>query len=115
MAMHDRADGSVSPGRLNRRTLLRGIAATGATTALGALLAACGSGGATATPKPAATTGAGGTAAPAATTGSAPSAASGGTTATQASSAGAPKKGGAIKAELDSDIANLDPMPSSLL
>jgi peptide/nickel transport system substrate-binding protein len=112
MAMHDRADESVSSGRLNRRALLRGIAATGATTALGALLAACGSSSATSTPKPAGNTG--GTAAPAATTGSAASAASG-TTATQAPSAGTPKKGGTIKAELDSDIANLDPMPSSLL
>ncbi len=114
MAIHDGADALTTRGRLNRRTLLRGIAATGATTALGALLAACGSGSATEAPKVAATTGAGGTTAPAATTGSGATTA-GGTTATQATSAGAPKKGGAIKAELDSDIANLDPMPSSLL
>ncbi|MCA1667421.1 MAG: ABC transporter substrate-binding protein, partial [Thermomicrobia bacterium] len=95
MTTHDEADTSMTPGRVNRRTLLRGIAATGATTALGALLAACGSSSATATAKPA-----GGTS---------------GTTATQATSAGAPKKGGTIKAEINSDIANLDPMPSSLL
>ncbi|MDQ2786170.1 MAG: ABC transporter substrate-binding protein [Chloroflexota bacterium] len=111
--MHDGADLSVSSGRLNRRTLLRGAAAAGATTALGALLAACGSGSATATAKPAG--GTSGTTAPAATTGSGAASAVSGTTATQAASAGAPKKGGAIKAELDSDIANLDPMPSSLL
>jgi len=113
MTMHDGADESVSPGRLNRRTLLQGAAATGATTALGALLAACGSGSATTAPKPAG--GTSGTTAPAATTGSGVASAVSGTTATQATSAGAPKKGGAIKAELDSDIANLDPMPSSLL
>ncbi|MGI8689998.1 MAG: ABC transporter substrate-binding protein [Thermomicrobiales bacterium] len=111
--MHDEANESVSLRRLNRRTLLRGIAATGATTALGALLAACGSGSATATAKPAG--GTSGTTAPAATTGSGAASAVSVTTATQATSAGAPKKGGAIKAELDSDIANLDPMPSSQL
>jgi peptide/nickel transport system substrate-binding protein len=133
MTTHDGADGSVSPARLNRRTLLRGIAATGAAGALGALLAACGSGSsATDTPKAAvATTGsaaattapaAAGASAPAATTGSSPTTAApaattagSATTAPAASSAGTPKKGGAIKAELDSDIANLDPMPSSLL
>ncbi|MCA1669096.1 MAG: hypothetical protein LC793_17215, partial [Thermomicrobia bacterium] len=99
--MHDGSDesASFSLGPLSRRTLLRGIAAAGATTALGALLAACGSTSATNTPKAAGGT-TGGTVAPAATTGS---------------GASAPKKGGAIKAELDSDIANLDPMPSSLL
>ena len=127
MTTHDGAGESVSHARLNRRTLLRGIAATGATTALGALLAACGSSSsATDTPKAAAaTTGsaaattapaAAGASAPAATTGSSPTtAAPAATTAPAASSAGTPKKGGAIKAELDSDIANLDPMPSSLL
>jgi len=113
MAIGDSTDETVLSRRLNRRTLLRGVAATGATTALGALLAACSSGSATEAPK-ATAAGASGTSAPAATTGSGATAA-GGTTATQASSAGAPKKGGAIKAELDSDIANLDPMPSSLL
>src|SRR4051812_1206940 len=135
MAMHDGADGSRTVARLSRRAFLRGVAAAGATTALGALLAACGgSSSATNTAaKPAATTGAApaattgaapaaSAAAPAATTGAAPagSAAPAATTgtasaATSAPAAGAPKKGGAIKAELDSDIANLDPMPSSLL
>jgi len=113
MTMHDEADTSMTPGRVNRRTLLRGIAATGATTALGALLAACGSGSATATAKPAG--GTSGTTAPAATTGSGAASAVSGTTATQATSAGAPKKGGTIKAEINSDIANLDPLASALL
>lgn len=139
--MHDGADTSVSHLRLNRRTFLRGVAAAGATSALGALLAACGSSTATDTPKPAApTTGAApaattasvaattapaaaGASAPAATTGSssttaapaATTAASGGTAATQPSSAGAPKKGGALKAEINSDVQNLDPLGSSLL
>ncbi|MDQ6833406.1 MAG: ABC transporter substrate-binding protein [Chloroflexota bacterium] len=114
MTTHDEADDSVSSGWLNRRTLLRGIAATGATTALGALLAACGSGGsATTAPKPAG--GTSGTTAPAATTGSGAASAVSGTTATQAPSAGVPKKGGTIKAEINSDVANLEPMPSSLL
>lgn len=37
------------------------------------------------------------------------------TTSSGGAAAGAPKKGGAIKAGLDSDVANLDPMRSSLL
>lgn len=115
--------------RLSRRTLLRRIAATGATTALGALLAACGgTSTATDTPKPA--TGAA-TTAPSATTGttsgaaSAPAAttaSSSGSTApttaptvapTQAASAaGTPKKGGTLKAGLDGDVLSFDPLTS---
>jgi len=112
MTMHDEADESDSSGRLNRRTLLRGIAAAGATAALGAVLVACGgsSSGATEAPKAAGSTS--GTAAPAA---SATTGGSGSAAATQPASAGAPKKGGAIKAEINSDVANLDPLASSLL
>ena len=140
MTTHDGANPSVPPARLNRRTFLRGVAAAGATSVIGALLAACGSSKATDTPKPAAaTTGAAPAAttgsvaatsapaaaaasAPAATTGTSPTtaapaatAAGSGTTATQATSAGTPKKGGALKAEINSDVQNLDPLASSLL
>lgn len=129
--MTTRSDSNQPMGqaRVNRRTLLRGIAATGATTALGALLAACGgSSTATDTPKPA--TGAA-TTAPAATTGttsgaaSAPAAttasSSGGSTApttapTQAASAaGTPKKGGTLRAGLNGEIGNLDPLLSGFV
>ncbi len=85
--------------RLSRRRVLRGIAAMGATTALGALLAACGGSGATATdtPKPAATTGTSGTAAPAATS---------------APASGTPKKGGTLRAANNLEVATLDPLTS---
>lgn len=111
--------------RLSRRLVLRGVAAAGATSALGALLAACGSSSATATPKPAATaaatsgavgtTGAPATTAPAvATTGSAPAAGSA-TAATQAPSAGAPKKGGTLRAAQSNENATLDPLTSGFV
>jgi peptide/nickel transport system substrate-binding protein len=112
--------------------MLRGVAATGAATTLGALLAACGASSATATPKPA-TAATGASSAPSAavaTTAPAPTAAttggtsqaapatvaSGGTTPTQAASAGAVKKGGTLKAGLSgSDILTLDPMTSGAI
>jgi len=97
--------------RLSRRAILHGVAATGATAALSALLAACGSSTTTATntAAPVATKPSGGTAAPTSQpSGAAPAA-------TQATSASAPKRGGTIKAEINSDVQNLDPMPSTLL
>ncbi len=110
MTRHTGADGFHAPGRLSRRTLLRSAAVAGATTALSTLLAACGStSAATATPKVAAAvtvTGAT-TAATIVTSAASPAA--------QSPSAGAPKRGGTIKAEINSDVANLDPMPSTLL
>ncbi len=115
--------------RLSRRQMISGMAgATGA-----AILAACGSSSATTAPAsgtqaPAATTGStAATKAPAATTGGATAAAtsatgataapgSAGATPAPAGAAAAPgKKGGMIRAELDSDIANLDPLLSTLL
>ncbi len=110
MTRHTGADGFHAPGRLSRRTLLRSVAVAGATTALSALLAACGStSAATATPKvAAAVTVTGATTAAAIVTSAASPAA-------QSPSAGAPKRGGTIKAEINSDVANLDPMPSTLL
>ncbi len=109
MTSHIGVDGFHAPGRLSRRIFLRTVAATGATTALSALLAACGSSSAaTATPKVAAIPVTGATTAPAIAAGAAPAA-------TQSPSAGAPKKGGTIKAEINSDVQNLDPMPSTLL
>lgn len=79
--------------RLSRREVLRRAAALGlGATAFSSLLAACGG----ATNMPTTTTGGAGGGTPAA-------------------SGGTPKKGGSIKAGLDSDIANLDPMRSSLL
>ena len=117
--------------RVNRRSVLRGIAASGAAGALGALLAACGGGNtATDTPKPAATTGGAAptTAAPttaAATTAPAPTTATTGgatqaapatvssaptTAATQAASA--VKKGGTLKAGTDGDMLTFDPLTS---
>jgi len=98
--------------RLSRRLVLRGVAAAGATSALGALLAACGG----------STTSATNTAAPSVTKASASTTAStnqpqsGTPAASQAPSsaprAGTPKKGGTIKAGLDSDIITLDPLVS---
>ncbi len=130
MRVHQGADGMVARARLSRRAILGGVAGS----AVAAILAACGSSTATDTPKPAATTGAATTApttaagsaaasgsAPAATTGAAPTTApatvSGAptTAATQAASAGPVKKGGTVKAEINSDVQNLDPMPSTLL
>jgi len=107
---HDSTD-ATRIARLSRRAILRGSAATGATAALSALLAACGSSTTTATntAAPVATKPSGGTAAPTSQpSGAAPAA-------TQATSAGAPKRGGTIKAEINSDVQNLDPMPSTLL
>ncbi|PZS02636.1 MAG: ABC transporter substrate-binding protein [Chloroflexi bacterium] len=97
--------------RLSRRLVLRGVAAAGATSALGALLAACG-GSATNTAAPAATKPAGAATQPAAASsvaGSAPTAAA----APSAQAAGgAIKKGGALKAGLDGDILTFDPLTS---
>jgi peptide/nickel transport system substrate-binding protein len=130
MTRQGNADGSLSHDRLSRRAFLRGGAAAGAATALGALLAACGSSSATDTPKPAAATvaapaaatgaapaatTASASAAPAATTAAVPAATTTAPAATSASAAGAVKKGGAIKAEINSDVQNLDPLASSLL
>ncbi len=120
MTGHDRANGSSSHIhiRLGRRTLLRRGAASGAAIALGALLAACGGGSAaTDTPKPAASSVTGGapTTAPTGATNVAPAATVAGNAATTAPNAGTPKKGGTIKAEINSDVQNLDPMPSTLL
>jgi peptide/nickel transport system substrate-binding protein len=116
--------------RVNRRLVLRGIAAAGASGVLGALLAACGGSTATDTPKPAATTGTTGTtsapttaaaqptaasgSAPAATTGAAtqPAPATVGSAATQAASTGPVKKGGTLKAGTDGDMLTFDPLTS---
>ena len=105
-------------GRVSRRLVLRGVAAAGATSALGALLAACGSSAATATPKPAASsvTGAAATTAPAAATSAAPAAsASSGTQATTAPAAGTPKKGGMLRAAQSNENATLDPLTSGFV
>jgi len=78
--------------------------------------AAATTGGSAATKSPAATTGAttGGTTSAPVATGA--TGATGATTAPAPAAAAAPgKKGGMIRAELDSDIANLDPMLSTLL
>jgi peptide/nickel transport system substrate-binding protein len=130
MTMHDGADTPRARSRMSRRAILGGVAGS----AMAAILAACGGSSATDTPKPAAATTAstsaasGSTTAPtAATTGqatqAAPATASGGAAtssgataaATPATNAGAVKKGGAIKAEINSDVQNLDPLYSSLL
>ena len=123
MATHDGTGGRFA-GQVSRRAMLGGLAGTAAA----AILAACG--GTTATQAPqattAATTGAAATTAPTTTTGSAPAATVGSvpaattggaapTAATQPASAGTPKKGGALRAEINSDVANLDPLASSLL
>jgi peptide/nickel transport system substrate-binding protein len=97
---------------LSRRAMLRGVAAVGATSALGALLAACGGSGGGATDTPKAASGTTGTA-PASTTAPASGAASvQPTTAPPAAAAGAPKKGGTLKAGLDGDILTFDPLTS---
>lgn len=75
--MFDRPDRT----RLSRRALIQGAAALSATTAIGAVLAACGGSSATDTPKPAATTAAATTAPAAATT--APTTAAGSAVATR--------------------------------
>jgi len=91
--------------RLSRRLVLRGVAAAGATSALGALLAACG-GSATNTAAPATTKPAGAATQPAAASsvaGSAP---------TTAAAAGPPKKGGTLRAANNLEVATLDPLTS---
>ncbi len=114
--VNDGSDTTVVTVRLSRRAVLRGIAVAGATSALGALLAACGGSTTTATntPKPAATTGASGTTAPAAT--SAPAASASGQTGAAPSpstpAAGAPKKGGTLRAANNLEVATLDPLTS---
>ena len=100
---------------LSRRIVLRGIAAIGASGALGALLAACGgsSTAATNTAAPVATKPAGAATQPA---GAASGVAGGAPTAAAATSAqaagGAVKKGGTLKAGLDGDILTFDPLTS---
>ncbi|MDQ6601716.1 MAG: ABC transporter substrate-binding protein, partial [Chloroflexota bacterium] len=115
MTRADETDTAMIPVPLSRRTMLRGIAAAGASGALGALLAACGgsSAAATNTAAPAATKPAGAaTTQPAAAAsgvaGGAPTAAG----ATSAPAAGAVKKGGTLKAGLDGDILTFDPLTS---
>ncbi len=107
-------DPSALSTRLSRRALLRGVAATGATTALGTLLAACGGSKtpATSTSAPAAAA----SAAPAATRISGTTTGSGATTAASPAPAqaagGTVKKGGTLKAGLDGDILTFDPLTS---
>ena len=107
-------DPSALSTRLSRRALLRGVAATGATTALGTLLAACGGSNApaTSTSAPAAAA----SAAPAATRISGTTTGSGATTAASPAPAqaagGTVKKGGTLKAGLDGDILTFDPLTS---
>lgn len=112
MTTTDGSDTSLRRERVSRRVILGGIAgAAGA-----AILTACG-GAATEAPRATAGTTGGATTAPA-TTGSGTTAtqpASAGTTAAQPMGAGTPKRGGTLKAEIDSDVANLDPLASSLL
>jgi peptide/nickel transport system substrate-binding protein len=118
---------------VSRRMFLRGVAAAGATSALGALLAACGGSSATDTPKPVASSATGAaTTAPAAAT-AAPAAASApaavgspaaATSApaasvaqptTAAAAAGTPKKGGTLRAANNIEIATLDPLTSGFV
>ena len=129
-------DTPITSARLSRRAMLRGVAAVGASGALGALLAACGGSSTTATntAAPAATKPAGAATQPAAAassvTGSAPTAAAASsaavapTSATAATpaaaaspaAAGAVKKGGTLKAGLfGSDILSLDPLTSGAI
>ena len=109
--------GQLSKGRLSRRLVLRGVAAAGATSALGALLAACGGSAATDTPKPAASsvTGGAATTAPAAATKAPAASASSGGQATTAPAAGAPKKGGMLRAAQSNENATLDPLTSGFV
>jgi peptide/nickel transport system substrate-binding protein len=110
--VNEGVDAMARPARLSRRAMLRGVAATGATTALGALLAACGGGNtaATSTSAPAASV------APAATKAAGTTTGSGATTAASPAPAqaagGAVKKGGTLKAGLDGDILTFDPLTS---
>ena len=124
--------------RFGRRAMLRGIAAVGASSALGAVLAACGGSSTTATntAAPAATKAASAATQPAAAassvTGSVPTtaaaaspaavaatsapAATPAAAASPAASAGAVKKGGTLKAGLfGSDILSLDPLTSGAI
>ncbi|MHB8647948.1 MAG: ABC transporter substrate-binding protein, partial [Thermomicrobiales bacterium] len=114
----------LNSGRLSRRGMLRGVAAAGATSALGALLAACGgSSAATSTTKPAATTGSTAATAPAVATGAAPaattapagSASSGQPTTAPVAAAGTPKKGGMLRAAQSNENATLDPLTSGFV
>jgi peptide/nickel transport system substrate-binding protein len=98
--------------------MLRGVAAAGATTALGALLTACvgSTTAATSTSAPAASS------APSATKAAGTTTSSGAATGTGATAAASPapaqaaggtvKKGGALKAGLDGDILTFDPLTS---
>ncbi len=131
-------DTPMASARLSRRAMLRGVAAVGASGALGALLAACGGSSTTATntAAPAATKPASAATQPTAAaassvTGSAPTtaaassaavaatsvpAATPAAAASPAASAGAAKKGGTLKAGLfGSDILSLDPLTSGAI
>jgi peptide/nickel transport system substrate-binding protein len=118
---------SVARARMGRRAVLGGVAGS----AMAAILAACGGGNAaTDTPAAVATRAAGSatslaptvnaaaTTVTGAATSAAPTVASAATAVTGAAtqaSAGPVKKGGTLKAEINSDVANLDPLASSLL
>lgn len=101
--------------RLSRRVLLRGVAAAGATSALGALLAACGGSGtsATNTAAPVATKAAGAATQPAAASGGAGSAPTAAAAPSAQAAGGTVKKGGALKAGLSGDMITFDPLTSS--
>jgi peptide/nickel transport system substrate-binding protein len=139
MTQANDTDTPMAVTRLSRRAMLRGVAAVGASGALGALLAACGGSSTTATntaAAPAATKPASAATQPTAAaassvTGSAPTAAAASSAAVAATSvpaatpaaavspaaaAGAVKKGGTLKAGLSgSDILSLDPLTSGAI
>ncbi len=105
---------SGASARLSRRLVLRGVAAAGATSALGALLAACGGSNtsATNTAAPVATKPAGATTQPAAASGVAGSAPTAAAATSVQAAGGTARKGGTLKAGLDGDILTFDPLTS---
>jgi len=99
-------------GMSRRQLLLRGTAALALTAAAGGILAACGESSVVSTAPM--TTAAVTAIAPMNRSGT-PAAPLAATSGVMPASMGAPKKGGTIKAEINSDVANLDPLASSLL